>query len=74
VIIAAAIKAPVIAIVLYLLWAIAALIVGLPLAVRRMHDTDRSGWWLLLGFIPLGGLVVFVFSLLEGTRGPNRYA
>jgi uncharacterized membrane protein YhaH (DUF805 family) len=72
-IIGAATKAAAIVIVLYLVYAIAALIVSLPLAVRRMHDTDRSGWWLLLSFVPFGGLVVFVFSVLEGTRGPNRF-
>jgi uncharacterized membrane protein YhaH (DUF805 family) len=38
-----------------------------------MHDTDRSGWWLLIGLVPFGGLVTFVFSLLPGTPGPNRF-
>jgi uncharacterized membrane protein YhaH (DUF805 family) len=73
VILLAATKATAIGIVLYLLYAIAALIVGLPLAVRRMHDTDRSGWWLLIGLVPFGGLVTFVFSLLPGTPSPNRF-
>ena len=45
----------------------------LPLGVRRLHDTDKSGWWLLLGFIPLGGLVVLVFMLMPGTPAPNRF-
>jgi uncharacterized membrane protein YhaH (DUF805 family) len=59
---------------LYYLIALAGFIVSLPLAVRRLHDTDRSGWWLLLGLIPLvGGIVVLVFTLLAGTRGPNRF-
>jgi uncharacterized membrane protein YhaH (DUF805 family) len=61
-----------VAILAILFW-IGAVIVSLPLAVRRLHDTDRSGWWLLLSFVPFGGLVVFVFSVLEGTRGPNRF-
>ena len=55
-----------------LFW-LATLIVSLPLAVRRMHDIDRSGWWLLLSLVPFGGLVVLVFSVLEGTRGLNRF-
>jgi uncharacterized membrane protein YhaH (DUF805 family) len=42
-------------------------------AVRRLHDTDRSGWWLLLGFIPFGGLVLIVLWAQSGTPGPNRY-
>jgi uncharacterized membrane protein YhaH (DUF805 family) len=59
---------------LYFVFAIAALIVSLPLLVRRLHDTDRSGFWVFLSFIPfVGGIVVLVFTLLEGTRGPNRF-
>jgi uncharacterized membrane protein YhaH (DUF805 family) len=46
---------------------------SLPLGVRRMHDTNRSGFWLLISLIPFGGIVVLVFSLLEGTPGPNRF-
>jgi uncharacterized membrane protein YhaH (DUF805 family) len=42
--------------------------------VRRFHDQDKSGWFVLLNFIPyLGGLIVLVFMFLEGTRGPNRF-
>jgi uncharacterized membrane protein YhaH (DUF805 family) len=43
------------------------------LFVRRLHDTDRTGWWYFLGLVPFGGFVLLVFSLLEGTPGPNRY-
>ena len=42
--------------------------------VRRFHDQDKSGWMILLGFIPyIGGLIVLVFMCLDGTPGPNRY-
>lgn len=42
--------------------------------VRRFHDQDKSGWFVLLSFIPfLGGLIVLVFMCLEGTKGPNRF-
>jgi len=42
--------------------------------VRRFHDQDKSGWFVLLGLIPLlGGLIVLVFMCLEGTKGPNRF-
>ena len=59
---------------LYFIVAIGMLIVSLPLAVRRLHDTDRSGFWLFLGLIPIvGSIVILVFTLLEGTRGPNRF-
>jgi uncharacterized membrane protein YhaH (DUF805 family) len=42
--------------------------------VRRFHDQDKSGWFVLLSLIPfLGGLIVLVFMCLEGTKGPNRF-
>ena len=47
---------------------------GLAVAVRRLHDQDRSGWLLLLVFIPiLGWFALLVFMLLDGTRGRNRF-
>ncbi len=42
-------------------------------SVRRLHDSDKSGWWLLLGAIPFGAFVLLIFYLLDGTRGPNRF-
>lgn len=60
-------------------WAsgVAALLLFLPslaVAVRRLHDTDRSGWWLLIGLVPLvGTIVLLVFYLTRGTDGPNRF-
>lgn len=50
------------------------LIPSIAVTVRRLHDTNRSGWWLLISLIPLiGGLVLFVFTVLDGTPGPNRF-
>jgi uncharacterized membrane protein YhaH (DUF805 family) len=45
----------------------------LGVAVRRLHDSNRSGWWMLLSLVPFGGLVVLVFMLLPGTPGENRF-
>ncbi len=45
----------------------------LAVSVRRLHDTDRSGWWILLGLIPIVGLVLLVFFCLNGTPGSNRF-
>ena len=46
----------------------------LAVAVRRLHDSDHSGWWLLIGMIPVaGGLVLLIFYLLRGTAGANRW-
>jgi uncharacterized membrane protein YhaH (DUF805 family) len=59
--------------VLTLIVALGLLVPSLAVSVRRLHDTDRSGWWLLLGLIPFGGIVVLVFECLDGQPGPNRY-
>ena len=56
------------------LFALAMLIPGLAVGVRRLHDTDRSGWWLLLALIPvIGTIVVLVFYLLDSQPGDNRF-
>lgn len=47
---------------------------GLALAVRRLHDLDRSGWWFLLVLIPVVGLIILiVWACTKGTEGPNRF-
>ena len=49
-------------------------LVGLALAVRRLHDTDRSGWWALFGLVPVvGWITILIFVLLKGWSGPTRY-
>jgi len=49
-------------------------LVGVTLQVRRLHDTDRSGWWILIGLVPyVGAIVLLIFTLLKGTPGPNIY-
>ena len=60
--------------VLFVLLALALLIPSLAVQVRRFHDQDKSGWFILLSFIPyIGGIVVLVFMCLEGTKGSNRF-
>ena len=50
------------------------IIPSIAVQVRRFHDQDKSGWFVLLALIPfIGGLAVLVFMFLEGTRGPNRF-
>jgi uncharacterized membrane protein YhaH (DUF805 family) len=86
----------VIGILIVLTW-LALLIPSIAVGVRRLHDIDRTGWWLMLGYGPyvlsvilamagsvelatilnlvstVGFIVILVFSVLPGTRGPNRF-
>ncbi|WP_121075986.1 DUF805 domain-containing protein [Sphingomonas trueperi] len=53
---------------------LAILIPAIAVQVRRFHDRDMSGWFVLLNFIPyVGGLIAFVFMVLPGTPGENRF-
>ena len=45
----------------------------LAVTARRLHDTDKSGWWTLLYLTIIGGIVVFIFTLLRGNEGSNKY-
>jgi uncharacterized membrane protein YhaH (DUF805 family) len=60
--------------VLLVLYALGVFLPSLGVTIRRLHDTDRSGWWILVGIVPLvGAIVLIVFYASEGTRGPNKY-
>jgi len=53
---------------------LALLLPNLAVTVRRLHDIDRSGWWMFILLLPLiGAIVMFVFMCLRGTPGPNRF-
>lgn len=57
--------------------ALTTLILFLPtlaVVVRRLHDIDRPGWWILIWVIPIGGMIFFVImTCTRGTDGPNRF-
>ena len=56
------------------LYYIAVIIPYLAVIFRRLHDTDRSGWWFLIAFIPIVGVIILlVFLILDGTKGENRF-
>ncbi len=47
---------------------------GLAVAVRRLHDINKSGWYYLVSFIPfIGSIILLVWFCTEGTRGSNQY-
>jgi uncharacterized membrane protein YhaH (DUF805 family) len=60
--------------ILQLLYSLAVLIPGLAVSARRLHDTGRSGWWLLLGLVPcIGAIVLLVFCVQDSQPASNQY-
>ncbi|MFJ8753747.1 DUF805 domain-containing protein [Streptomyces sp. NPDC102441] len=58
----------------YYIYLVAVFIPSLAVAVRRLHDTSRTGWWLLIALIPLvGAIILLVFLCTEGAREVNEY-
>jgi uncharacterized membrane protein YhaH (DUF805 family) len=56
------------------IFSLVVLLPSISVAVRRLHDTDRSGWWWWLALIPLVGIIILiVWWATVGTRGPNRF-
>jgi uncharacterized membrane protein YhaH (DUF805 family) len=54
-------------------YSLAMFVPSVAVAIRRLHDTDRSGWWTLLAFVPLVGLVLIFFFAQDSDSGTNRY-
>ena len=60
--------------VLYIIAAIALILPAIAVLVRRLHDTDRTGWWFWIYLLPVIGLIVIlVFTLTGGDEGDNKY-
>jgi len=56
------------------LYSLAVFIPSLAVSIRRLHDTGRSGWWLLIGLIPLvGAIVLIIFMVQDSNPGENQY-
>jgi len=57
-----------------IIYSMAVLIPSIAVGVRRLHDTDRSGWWLLIGLIPIiGAIVLIVFLVQDSSPGQNQF-
>ena len=55
-------------------YTLAVFLPGLAVFVRRLHDTNRSGWWLLFGLVPLvGAIVLFIFTVQDSQADANRF-
>jgi uncharacterized membrane protein YhaH (DUF805 family) len=61
--------------IVYFVMLIPAMWIGVCLQIKRWHDRDKSGWWVLIGLIPIVGPIrAFVEAgCLDGTQGPNKY-
>jgi uncharacterized membrane protein YhaH (DUF805 family) len=56
------------------IYALGVMIPGMAVSVRRLHDTGRSGWWLLITFVPVIGAIVFLyFMVLDSNPEANEY-
>lgn len=64
---------PLISWVLGLIFFAAVFVPALAVLVRRLHDTNRTGWWVLLSIIPFGSIVLLIFAVLPGQPGQNKY-
>jgi uncharacterized membrane protein YhaH (DUF805 family) len=59
--------------IVYFLACLAILIPSIAVGIRRLHDTNKTGWLMLLILTVIGAVVVLVFCAMEGTRGENQY-
>lgn len=60
--------------VLGLIYMLGVFLPSVAVAMRRLHDTDRSGWWLLLSFVPIIGVIaLLILMALDSTPGDNRF-
>jgi uncharacterized membrane protein YhaH (DUF805 family) len=60
--------------VLSTIYSLAVLIPSLAVSVRRLHDTNRTGWWIFIGLVPLvGAIILIVFYATDSQPGDNQY-
>lgn len=57
-----------------LVWILVTIVPSLAVQVRRLHDTGKSGWWVLIGLVPfVGGVVLVIFYLMDSDAGENKF-
>ncbi len=52
---------------------LALLLPSIAVAIRRLHDTSRSGWWILIGLIPIVGWIILIVFYCQDSHGENEY-
>ena len=57
----------------YFLYFLATLLPSLAVTVRRLHDTGRSGWWILIGLVPLIGAIILIIFMVMESANDNEY-
>ncbi|WP_400162447.1 DUF805 domain-containing protein [Brevibacillus sp. TJ4] len=55
------------------IYSLALLLPSLGVTIRRLHDTGRSGWWILISLIPLIGAIILLVFLCQDSKGSNQY-
>ena len=56
------------------IYSLAVLLPSIAVCIRRLHDTNRSGWWILISLVPLvGSIILLIFLCIEGDAGDNRF-
>jgi uncharacterized membrane protein YhaH (DUF805 family) len=59
---------------LAIVYGLATLLPSLGVEIRRLHDTNKSGWWIVVALVPfVGGIILIVLFAIAGTPGPNRF-
>jgi uncharacterized membrane protein YhaH (DUF805 family) len=60
--------------ILNTIFSLATLLPSLGVSIRRLHDIGRTGWWILLSFVPIVGIIVLIIWWCQkGEPGPNAY-
>ena len=59
--------------ILLLIFVLGIILPLLAVSIRRLHDLDKSGWWILISFIPVVGLILLYWYCLKGTDGDNTF-
>ena len=65
---------PEVGLILIIIFVLATLIPSIAVSIRRLHDLDKSGWWILIALVPIvGAILLIVWFCTKGTDGDNRF-